>query len=230
MNSHTSMIQHAARHPDPLVLAQAAATRAAPDAAPAFIAGLDLGMVSDYTAFSILEKTTTRKDGRRVHSYVVRHLQRWLGVAYPDIAEQLRPLLAQLGRPALAVDATGVGVAVVSILKKAKLPVARTVPVTITGGHGVTDSKIPGGYNVPKKELVSVAQSALQSGRLQIVPKLKEAKTLRAELQNFKVKVSLAGSESFEAWREGQHDDLVLSCCLALWFGEHADRRLVVSC
>jgi hypothetical protein len=75
---------------------------------------------------------------------------------------------------------------------------------------------------VPKKELVATAQSALQGSRLTIAAKLKEAGTLKKELQNFKVKINIASAtESFEAWREGDHDDLVLSCCLAVWFGEH---------
>jgi hypothetical protein len=35
----------------------------------------------------------------------------------------------------------------------------------------------------------------------------------------------LAGSESLEAWRSSDKDDLVLSVCMAVWFGEHFDRR-----
>ena len=31
------------------------------------------------------------------------------------------------------------------------------------------------------------------------------------------VKVSAAGNEQFGAWREGQHDDLVLAVALACW-------------
>jgi len=73
---------------------------------------------------------------------------------------------------------------------------------------------------VPKRELVSVAQSALQSKRLVIAKGLAEAETLRKELSTFQVKITLSATESFEAWREGAHDDLVLAACMALWHGE----------
>ena len=34
-----------------------------------------------------------------------------------------------------------------------------------------------------------------------------------------RVKVTLAGNETFEAWRERDHDDLVLAVALALYVG-----------
>ena len=41
------------------------------------------------------------------------------------------------------------------------------------------------------------------------------------ELLNFKIKVNIAtGNDSYEAWRENIHDDLVLCVALACWFGE----------
>jgi hypothetical protein len=50
---------------------------------------------------------------------------------------------------------------------------------------------------------------------------LPEAATLTEELQNFQMKVSLdTGHNSYGAWREGAHDDLVLALACALWCGE----------
>lgn len=189
-----------------------------------FIAGLDLGQVSDYTALCILEKTVTQDGDKKIRHYAVRHLQRWLGVSYPDVAVELRPMLDQLNRPALVVDSTGVGQAVVDILARASLPIRQLVPVSITAGHQVTKG-VKGGYNVPKRELVSVAQSALQNRRLVIARQLREAETLRRELSNFKVKINLNATESFEAWRSGDHDDLCLAACMAVWFGERGERQ-----
>ena len=40
------------------------------------------------------------------------------------------------------------------------------------------------------------------------------------ELQNFKVKFTRAGNDTYEAWRESDHDDLVLAAAMAAWFGE----------
>jgi hypothetical protein len=89
--------------------------------------------------------------------------------------------------------------------------------VTITGGD--TQSKAGyGNYRVPKRDLVGGLQVLLQSGRLKIASSLEHAETLRAELLNFRVKINLAtGHDSYEAWREGDHDDLVLAAALAVW-------------
>jgi hypothetical protein len=40
------------------------------------------------------------------------------------------------------------------------------------------------------------------------------------ELDNFKVKVTVAANETFESWREKDHDDLVLATAIAAWLGE----------
>jgi hypothetical protein len=44
-------------------------------------------------------------------------------------------------------------------------------------------------------------------------------KTLKKELLNFKRKINLnTAHDSYEHWREGDHDDLVLATSLAVWF------------
>jgi hypothetical protein len=65
---------------------------------------------------------------------------------------------------------------------------------------------------------VSAVQIALQSGRLKIAEELALAETLRKELLNFRIKVNISTAhDSYEAWREGDHDDLVLATALACW-------------
>ena len=59
-----------------------------------------------------------------------------------------------------------------------------------------------------------------QAGRLKISRKLPEAAQLVEELQNFKIKVTLAGNDTYEAWRDSDHDDLVLAAAMAAWYGE----------
>jgi hypothetical protein len=92
-------------------------------------------------------------------------------------------------------------------------------PVTITAGHEVTLSEA-GRFRVPKKELVGVLQVLLPARRLRIAQSLPEAAILAKELETFQVKITEAANETFGAWREGQHDDLVLACGLAAWAGE----------
>src|SRR5262249_55471850 len=92
-------------------------------------------------------------------------------------------------------------------------------PALITAGHAVTAGD-DGSWHVAKKELVSGLQVLLQTRRLQIARALPEADLLVKELQNFRVKVTVAANGVFEAWREGQHDDLVLATALACWWAE----------
>jgi hypothetical protein len=74
-------------------------------------------------------------------------------------------------------------------------------------------------WHVPKKELVSTLQVLMQAGRLTIA-NLPERETLVQELLAFRVKVTVSANETFEAWRERDHDDLVLAVALAAWAGE----------
>jgi hypothetical protein len=61
-----------------------------------------------------------------------------------------------------------------------------------------------------------VVQATLSTGRLKIAERLPFAEQLRTELINFRMKVTPAANEVFEA-RQGQHDDLVLAVAVALW-------------
>ena len=121
----------------------------------------------------------------------------------------------------LVVDQTGVGRPVVDMLEDGLRGrvTCQFCPITITGGHEVTKSAA-GELRVPKKELVGGLQVLLQTRRLKVARALPEAATLVRELETFRVKVTEAANETFGAWREGQHDDLVLAVGLAAWVGE----------
>jgi hypothetical protein len=43
------------------------------------------------------------------------------------------------------------------------------------------------------------------------------AEVLSKEFLNFRVKITIAGNETFEAWRERDHDDLVFAVAFAAW-------------
>jgi hypothetical protein len=47
-----------------------------------------------------------------------------------------------------------------------------------------------------------------------------EVDTLQTELGHFELKISQAGHDSYGAWREGTHDDLVLALAVALWYAQ----------
>lgn len=173
-----------------------------------FAVGLDLGQMSDYSALVVLQKVE--------EEYHARHMQRWpLGTAYPDLVRDVHRLMHTpplAGAGTLVIDATGVGVAVVDMFKGAPF---RCVPVTITGGQHT--HREGGRYHVPKKDLIAAVQVWLQAGTLKIAASLPEAGTLTTELQNYRVHITQAAHETFNA-REGQHDDLVLALALACWY------------
>jgi len=181
-----------------------------------FHLGVDLGQVNDYTAICMIEvlRPPEIDEGRLL---IVRHLTRFRDVLYPDVAERVEKRMKHphlSGRAALAVDATGVGPAVTDLLKRRGMSLKE---VKIHGGDSETRGE-GGVHRVPKRNLVSTLQVALQTGVLKIPSKLELGETLRDELMNFRVKVNVStGHDSYEAWREGDHDDLVLAAALAAW-------------
>lgn len=196
-----------------------------------WINGLDLGCAADFTALASIQQTPAPADwnGPAGRHYAVRWLERYdLGTPYPVMVEKVKATVGRepLKGSLLAVDFTGVGRPVVDILRAAKLH-ARLRPILITAGHEVTRDTKTGAYHVPKKELVSVLQVLSQQKRLRIAPGIKDAKgrdigeALRKELANFKVKITSSANETFGAWRDGQHDDLVLAVALGCWLGEN---------
>jgi hypothetical protein len=192
---------------------------------PNYLVGLDLGKTCDPTALAILDRRVEKEEplaigARRVFRYDCVHLDRFqLGTPYPEIVGKTKELLAQLEtRPILLIDATGVGKAVVDMFRWAKLR-ARIIAVTFTAGNQVTgDTDNP---NVPKKDLVDSLKAILQTKRLEIAQGLPAGKVLKKELQTFAVKVTPAGRETYEAWRQGDHDDVVFAVAMCAWYGEN---------
>ena len=194
--------------------------------------GLDLGQVADFTALCVIEKIETVKSTYEIIKgfrpgpkpevnpiYHLRHIERpKLGTPYPEIVDRTRQVLLALPveDTSLIVDATGCGRPVFDMFKKAGL---NPVGISIHGGGTVTRA---GSFiNVPKRDLVGVLQVLFQSGRLKVAESLPDAKTFIEELLNFKVKINTkTAHDSYEAWREGIHDDLVLAVALAAWYAE----------
>jgi hypothetical protein len=176
-----------------------------------YVVGVDLGQTADYTAITILEE-------RENNFYDVRYLERLRNIPYPSIVRRLDHLVKRLPeKPSMAVDATGVGRPVIDMIRDANLP-ATVYPITLTGGDSVVRDGME--RRVPKRDVASAIAVLLQTGRLRIARGLKESETLLRELLNFRVKISLSGHDSYEAWREKEHDDLVLAVGLAAWLFE----------
>jgi hypothetical protein len=122
------------------------------------------------------------------------------------------------------VDQTGVGAPVVDLFEQAGL---KPVGVLIHGGDKASHEG--DSWRVPKRDLVGVLQVLLQTGRLKVASKLKLGPVLSQEMLNFRVKIDPATAhDSYSAWREEDHDDLVLSVALAAWYGENGPKPIPV--
>jgi hypothetical protein len=168
--------------------------------------------------------------------YRVRHLERPpLGTSYAEAVECIVELVKEHGgHPVLAVDANGMGRPVMDMLWKTLGEEIEGTDIyidccsaTITGGDAVTKNP-GGGVRVPKCDLISPTLVLLQNGQLKIADALPLRYILVKELLNLRVKINTSTAhKSYEAWREGDHDDLVLSVALACWAGERYLGRIM---
>ena len=175
-----------------------------------FVAGLDLAQASDHTALAIIERIEARPAPVELH---LRHVERWRGMPYAKMSQAVADRLKTLKHYQLAVDFTGVGRSAVEQVEACGLRARR---VTIHGGD--KQSEEGGVYRVPKRDLCAGVQVALQNRVLRIAAGQEWTDLTRAELQNFRVKIDpQTAHDSYSAWREGQHDDVVLAVALAVW-------------
>jgi hypothetical protein len=192
-----------------------------------FCVSVDLGQMSDPTAIAVMEGWTepsgemdraTFAQGRQKR-FAVRWLERVpLGTSYVDVVELVFRLVRQwkqLGNCVVVVDATGVGAAVLDMLRKRGFGECRVVPVVFTGAERETYNIDR--WHVPKRDLVQGLAVLLEMGGLQVEPLLAEAGALRRELSNVRWGVSAGGADLFGGGR--RHDDLVMALALGVWWG-----------
>ena len=200
-----------------------------PETTVEYTAGLDLGKSRDFSVLCVVERAA---GPQKEPTYAVRHLRRWpLGTPYTRVAEEAAKVVyhPDLRLPRLAVDATGVGQAVVEMVRGALTqqpgtgPRALLAPVVIAGGHAIRRAP-DGTWHVGKVQLVSVLDAVVRSRRLKIAAGLAHAPTLAGELRAFREKRTDTGHSKFEALQERLHDDMVLALALALWLADRVPR------
>jgi hypothetical protein len=188
-----------------------------------FYIGVDLGQKHDHTAVAIVERPErVSENQQRIYNALaplpwelrVRRVQRvMLGTPYPRVVEMIREITRERlikGDCAVVVDGTGVGAPVIDMLRAADLGCEITA-VTITGGERQS-GKGSSWVSVPKKDLISAVQLALEKGELRIARRMGDVMTLVREL----VDVQISGTR-IGAARAGEHDDLVIALALACW-------------
>jgi hypothetical protein len=196
--------------------------------------GLDLGQSQDFTALSVVYQVPGKQVDRSLRELHLRHLERYpLRTPYPDIVEAVSRLLTDsrlsvtepdpvrariiTSRPVLVVDNTGVGAPVTDMFSKGGLTFTS---VTITGGDKAhRNGRV---WRVPKRDLVAALEVPFHTQRLKVAEGLTLWPVLKEELLNFRRKIDLrTAHDSYEHWRESDHDDLVLATALACWSMTH---------
>jgi hypothetical protein len=193
----------------------------------AFFMGVDIGQANDPSAVAVIERVRQGtgdfdvgpdKTQREKHDqkFELRHLERL--PLHMEYRAQVSLIANMLDTPPLdagcelVVDRTGIGRAIGEEFHQVGI---RPVLVTISGGDKAHNDKGKE-WSVPKVELVTRLDAALNSADLRVAADVKEAKAFREEMQAFRRHITPSGRMTFSA-REGKHDDLVLATCLALW-------------
>lgn len=197
--------------------------------------GVDLGMMSDYTAIAIIQEALVRKAKPTMGDIVIGHegavtwervwqcvhLERPdLGTPYEKVVETIRQLLdtPQLkGQCDLVIDATGLGRPVAEMMRSRGL---QPISVVLTGGTDISQDET-GAFKVPKAEVVDSLRAWYAMHRFKVASAMTLAPLLEKELSTFVPKVTKANNVTYEALRQGDHDDLVLAASFAIWWGSY---------
>jgi hypothetical protein len=194
------------------------------------LVGVDPGQAQDPTAISVVERTEISAEERKlvrgvehkrfINRLDVIHCERLaLHTTYPKVVDRVVDVVTEAQKLDedihVLLDLTGVGRPVRDMMATR---VKRLYPVTITSGQSATFDRAHGEWHVPKRVLVSVTAIALQNRGLTINSGIPDAKLLVHELENFKAKITKSGNDTYEAWRDGDHDDLVLATALCVWW------------
>lgn len=179
---------------------------------PTRIVGLDLGQSQDPTAMCVMETDWKGWD------YQIRHLERFeLNRPWPEYIDRVWEYMhtPALRGATLVIDHTGVGRVVMDMFRAKGL---NPRGITITAGDKWSHSRGGTEFRVPKRDIAMAGLALLQGKRLKISRAIAESGVLIHEMLNFRIKITTAGNDTYEAWRAGDHDDLVLATCCAAWF------------
>jgi hypothetical protein len=208
-----------------------------------FHLGADLGKQADYTAVCFLQKRTpldkySRPNGAAM--FEVLTMKRFdLRTSYIEIVKQISDRLryppfdsfrdnAGKNYPAkiptfLSFDQTGTGQAVGELLRNDKFLDSRLEEIkaiNITGGREPSEGN--DAFNIPKRDLIMTTLIAFERGFLKFAGNMPELPTLVSELQNFEMRFTSKGNDTYSA-KGTNHDDLVLALSLAVWSAKNTD-------
>jgi hypothetical protein len=204
----------------------------------------DIGKKRDYFALMLFHDNARIEGGNKVletpdriiHRYDITNIEQYQGFDYDEMAARIAVIMENprlKNNAELVVDGTGVGDAVISVLRKRGL---YPIPIIFTGGKTATDNytkmgevftgasgKLAGArvlesISVPKKDLVDAGIVLVQQGRIAVAPGKWKDRFLQ-QLAGFKEKFNeRTGKKKYEAEDEALHDDLVVCYLMGAWW------------
>lgn len=194
-----------------------------------YVVGVDLGTQQDNTAVTIIHEQirpldTWGPDQRQLLSpperAIVAAYRLRLGLDYSKIADhivRLRENAALLGDATFAIDLTGLGRPVASLLRERGF--SDFVGVVITSGDNAREVSFHE-WRVAKSYLVGGLSAALSNGKLLAAEGLPDAVELRRQMEDYQVEVTASGHVTANA-APGAHDDMVIATALSWFACEH---------
>lgn len=191
--------------------------------------GIDIGKRHDPSAIVVALAEPRTIDKRSETHYIVPALKRLeLDTPYPDQVRMLADIChaavkkfnesGQRGGfvkpPKIMIDVTGVGDAVVDLLRPLVNGLGSLHPCRFMSGDRLTQEGME--FKMGKGFFVSRLQVLSESQRIHLPDQLPEAKQLAKEMLDFDIEVDdLTGKATYGAIRPGTHDDLVCAIGLA---------------
>jgi hypothetical protein len=180
--------------------------------------GCDIGQRVDPTSIAVTELKILPGGKER---YQVRFVERLpLQTKYPQVAARITAVVAKLRArdPWLFLDATGVGLPVVDLVRAALEAEGIDCKMTacfFTHGDRLEWVNFKREARVGKAFLVSRLQALLQQGAIQW-PRTPETEYLATELLNYEIRVDENANDRYGAFKVGSHDDVVTAVGLSV--------------
>jgi hypothetical protein len=173
---------------------------------------------------------------RVIHFYNIELIEKHQGLGYEGQADRIASVMKHpelIMNTDLLIDGTGVGDAVVELVRKRGL---LPIPIIFSGGNSPIEhhaefgnifkdsgAKFSGiqvidNITVPKKDLVNAGSVIMGQGRIRVAPQ-RWKEDFEKQLVNFKGKVNERTKKTkYEAETEQVHDDLVVVFLMGSWW------------
>lgn len=201
-----------------------------------YLLGLDFGSITDHTALILVarrenpEATSSGDEGEPQHIYELIHTEQLpLGLSYVEIVEYIAKFVQQeeiAGMVQIAADCTGVGKAVLDLMRSEPSLAEITWSIVFTSGQNVTQNGMI--FKVPKKDLIASVLILTGKDLLHCNPEIDQAQILKREMLSYIVRRTASANNKFDGEHKS-HDDMVVALCMVCWIGERIPIDLTMS-